>query len=347
MGMVDRNTVEGASGVGIFCGDYSMCEIEHNTVSGTGPDPTTDDAMRDGVRDPGALPRRRRARGQPGERQCPRSRRVRRRPDHAALRRVPTDERDPAAAARRPHGPPELPRPAVGRAARGVGRRAARRGRARASAATSCASSSTTARSTRSRSCPARSPARVPAAARARRGGDAGRRGRRRRRPSAGDDLDAVLITRHLEFSLPVPDAVRAPRRPRPARPAARRAGAELLVAPAPRAASSGATARSRTRSSAATRARSPPTSSTPRPASCTRPSRTASARTTSRSREENVVGELLDVEAELGVELERRPGRDGRRAASPVRGALDRADARGGLRRPTSATASTSGCTG
>jgi nitrous oxidase accessory protein NosD len=48
MGMVDRNTVEGADGVGIFCGDYSMCDIEHNTVSGTGPDETTDDAMRDG-----------------------------------------------------------------------------------------------------------------------------------------------------------------------------------------------------------------------------------------------------------------------------------------------------------
>ena len=48
MGMVDGNTVVGASGIGIFCGDYSMCEIEHNTVSGTGPDPTTDDAMRDG-----------------------------------------------------------------------------------------------------------------------------------------------------------------------------------------------------------------------------------------------------------------------------------------------------------
>ena len=98
-----------------------------------------------------------------------------------------------------------------------------------------------------------------------------------------GDDLEAVLITRHLEYSLPfrtlfargsVPDL-----RPR-------------LLDAAPScssactwAASSGATARSRTRSSAATPARSPPTSSTPRPASSIPASRTASGRTTSRSR--------------------------------------------------------------
>jgi hypothetical protein len=48
MGSVERNTVESARGVGIFCGDYSMCEIERNVVSGTRPDHTTEDGMRDG-----------------------------------------------------------------------------------------------------------------------------------------------------------------------------------------------------------------------------------------------------------------------------------------------------------
>jgi nitrous oxidase accessory protein NosD len=35
MGSVDRNVVEDAAGVGIFCGDYSHCEISENSVSGT------------------------------------------------------------------------------------------------------------------------------------------------------------------------------------------------------------------------------------------------------------------------------------------------------------------------
>jgi hypothetical protein len=48
MGTVDRNSVESAQGIGIFCGDYSMCEIEHNSVSGTIADRTTGDAMRAG-----------------------------------------------------------------------------------------------------------------------------------------------------------------------------------------------------------------------------------------------------------------------------------------------------------
>ena len=48
MGMVDRNKVESGNGVGIFCGDYSMCEIERNEVSGMRPDTTTEDQMRDG-----------------------------------------------------------------------------------------------------------------------------------------------------------------------------------------------------------------------------------------------------------------------------------------------------------
>jgi nitrous oxidase accessory protein NosD len=48
MGAVERNNVESARGVGIFCGDYSMCDIERNRVSGTTPDHTTEDAMRAG-----------------------------------------------------------------------------------------------------------------------------------------------------------------------------------------------------------------------------------------------------------------------------------------------------------
>jgi Right handed beta helix region len=35
MGEVSRNVVEDAAGVGIYCGDYSHCEIEENSVSGT------------------------------------------------------------------------------------------------------------------------------------------------------------------------------------------------------------------------------------------------------------------------------------------------------------------------
>ena len=114
-----------------------------------------------------------------------------------------------------------------------------------------------------------------------------------------GESLEAVLITRHLEYSLPY-RALFARGAPRELRATAARRARRAARAAAPRRASSGATARSRTRSSAATRASSPPTSSTPRPASCTRALRTASASTTSMIAEENVAGELLDVEAEL-----------------------------------------------
>ncbi|MEJ7791635.1 MAG: right-handed parallel beta-helix repeat-containing protein [Gaiellaceae bacterium] len=40
MGSVDRNVVEDAVGVGIFCGDYSRCRITENSVSGTRVDPS-------------------------------------------------------------------------------------------------------------------------------------------------------------------------------------------------------------------------------------------------------------------------------------------------------------------
>ena len=48
MGHVEQNEIVAARGIGIFCGDYSMCSIERNRVSGTRPDHTTEDAMRDG-----------------------------------------------------------------------------------------------------------------------------------------------------------------------------------------------------------------------------------------------------------------------------------------------------------
>jgi nitrous oxidase accessory protein NosD len=48
MGMVEGNVVRGATGVGIFCGDYSHCEIERNTVLGTLPDRKSGDLSRRG-----------------------------------------------------------------------------------------------------------------------------------------------------------------------------------------------------------------------------------------------------------------------------------------------------------
>jgi nitrous oxidase accessory protein NosD len=48
MGTIERNRVEHALGIGIFCGDHSMCRIEHNTVRETRPDPDAYDATRSG-----------------------------------------------------------------------------------------------------------------------------------------------------------------------------------------------------------------------------------------------------------------------------------------------------------
>lgn len=48
MGMIDGNDVVGALGVGIFCNDYSHCMVEDNTIVGTRPDTSTDDASRQG-----------------------------------------------------------------------------------------------------------------------------------------------------------------------------------------------------------------------------------------------------------------------------------------------------------
>jgi hypothetical protein len=48
MGMVEHNDVNGAMGIGIYCGDRSMCEVMHNTVSGTRADHTSQDLSRGG-----------------------------------------------------------------------------------------------------------------------------------------------------------------------------------------------------------------------------------------------------------------------------------------------------------
>jgi hypothetical protein len=38
MGKVERNEVRGTRGVGIYCGDHSVCEVERNRlVGGAGP----------------------------------------------------------------------------------------------------------------------------------------------------------------------------------------------------------------------------------------------------------------------------------------------------------------------
>jgi hypothetical protein len=48
MGSVVHNEVSDAVGVGIFCGDYSMCEIEDNQVGRVRPDYASGDAFRHG-----------------------------------------------------------------------------------------------------------------------------------------------------------------------------------------------------------------------------------------------------------------------------------------------------------
>jgi nitrous oxidase accessory protein NosD len=49
MGAIEQNTVTDALGVGIFCGDYSMCEVDANRVTGTRPDTASADQTRMGV----------------------------------------------------------------------------------------------------------------------------------------------------------------------------------------------------------------------------------------------------------------------------------------------------------
>jgi nitrous oxidase accessory protein NosD len=49
MGSIEDNEVDGALGVGIFCGDYSHCEIDDNAVSDVRPDRASGDHTRQGV----------------------------------------------------------------------------------------------------------------------------------------------------------------------------------------------------------------------------------------------------------------------------------------------------------
>ena len=49
MGTIEDNDVDGALGVGIFCGDYSHCEIDDNAVSDVRPDHASGDKGRRGI----------------------------------------------------------------------------------------------------------------------------------------------------------------------------------------------------------------------------------------------------------------------------------------------------------
>ena len=49
MAVVEGNDVRDSLGVGIFCGDYSECEIDDNSVSGIRPDQASGDTSRTGV----------------------------------------------------------------------------------------------------------------------------------------------------------------------------------------------------------------------------------------------------------------------------------------------------------
>jgi hypothetical protein len=46
MGAVEDNQVANSLGIGIFCGDHSICEIDGNSVSGTRPDVASGDRSR-------------------------------------------------------------------------------------------------------------------------------------------------------------------------------------------------------------------------------------------------------------------------------------------------------------
>ncbi|HEX2505197.1 MAG TPA: right-handed parallel beta-helix repeat-containing protein [Gaiellaceae bacterium] len=48
-GSIEDNVVQDALGVGLFCGDYSHCEIDGNTVVGTRPDAESSDLTRAGL----------------------------------------------------------------------------------------------------------------------------------------------------------------------------------------------------------------------------------------------------------------------------------------------------------
>lgn len=45
---VEENTVEDVLGIGIYCSDYSMCDIRENSIRGVRPDGESSDSMREG-----------------------------------------------------------------------------------------------------------------------------------------------------------------------------------------------------------------------------------------------------------------------------------------------------------
>ena len=48
MASVEENTVEDALGIGIFCSDYSMCDIRENSITSIRRDHESSDSMREG-----------------------------------------------------------------------------------------------------------------------------------------------------------------------------------------------------------------------------------------------------------------------------------------------------------
>ena len=164
--------------------------------------------------------------------------------------------------------------------------------------------------------------------------------------PARPDDLDAVLITRHLEYSLPyralfsghaIPDL----------RTHLLNALAELLARLHLRGFFWGDCSLSNTlfrRDAGALSAYLVDAETGELHGAAVA---TGSARYDLEIAQMNIVGELLDVDAEVGLPPDLDPdeiARGGRRA---LRRALERADARGDVRRRTSATGSTSACTG
>jgi nitrous oxidase accessory protein NosD len=48
MASVEENTVQDALGIGIYCSDYSMCDIRENSIAGIRADASSSDSMREG-----------------------------------------------------------------------------------------------------------------------------------------------------------------------------------------------------------------------------------------------------------------------------------------------------------
>ena len=123
-----------------------------------------------------------------------------------------------------------------------------------------------------------------------------------------GEPLDACLITRHLQFSLPYRALFTQNLRRTP--PSGWSTPSRCCSCACTSPGSCGATCRCRTRCSAATPGRSPPTSSTPRPASCTQRLSDGQREHDLEIARVNIAGELMDLEAGGLLEEDRRPGR-------------------------------------